>query len=234
MPIRKILRWIKRPSRIPRVATELYAQVDRALIGPMYGKIADAIVKKIKSGRVLDVGTGPGYLPIAITHRSKKLKAAGIDVNAALIEKAKKTAEAEGASTERCIFRKADAHKLPFGEGNLEMVVSVGLLHHLNAPIKSLDEIYRVLKDGGEAWIYDVCSDAGEKDIEDHVEMIDTKLRINKVNRILRGWIELMARREIAIDALSENEMTRIAEKSKFSDYHIGRSGVWARITLKK
>ena len=35
------------------------------------------------------------------------------------------------------------------------MVLSTGMLHSLKHPVKVFNEIYRVLKKGGEAWIYD-------------------------------------------------------------------------------
>jgi SAM-dependent methyltransferase len=43
----------------------------------------------------------------------------------------------------------ADAHRLPFREAALDMVLSLSVLEHLRQPFEASDEMYRVLKPGG-------------------------------------------------------------------------------------
>lgn len=45
-------------------------------------------------------------------------------------------------------------------------MTSLGVLHHLIYPLKAFNEIYRVLKPNGEAWIYDLITDAPNKRCE--------------------------------------------------------------------
>ncbi|MBI2620463.1 MAG: class I SAM-dependent methyltransferase, partial [Ignavibacteriales bacterium] len=45
----------------------------------------------------------------------------------------------------------ADAENLPFSDGSYDTVYSFGVLHHTPHTQKAIDEIYRVLKPGGEA-----------------------------------------------------------------------------------
>ena len=48
---------------------------------------------------------------------------------------------------------------MPFPDGEFDLVISTLSFHHWKQPEKGLDEVYRVLREGGEAWIYDVPRD---------------------------------------------------------------------------
>ena len=49
-------------------------------------------------------------------------------------------------------WSKARAEELPFPDGAFEVVLCVGVLHHLRDPVRALRELRRVLKPGG--WLY--------------------------------------------------------------------------------
>jgi len=53
-------------------------------------------------------------------------------------------------------FKEGSADDLPFGDREFDLALSTLSLHHWREPGKALDEIYRVLREGGEAWIYDI------------------------------------------------------------------------------
>lgn len=46
-----------------------------------------------------------------------------------------------------------DAHSMPFGNDELENIVMIDVLHHLDNPVKFFEEAYRVLKKGGRVLI---------------------------------------------------------------------------------
>ena len=52
-----------------------------------------------------------------------------------------------------------NASALPFPDASFDMVVSTGSIHHWKDPSVALNEVYRVLKDGGDALMYDLVSD---------------------------------------------------------------------------
>ena len=54
-------------------------------------------------------------------------------------------------------MRQADS--VPFADCSLDIVVSTGAMHHWKDPAAGLNEIYRILKHGGYALIYDLVSD---------------------------------------------------------------------------
>ena len=122
----------------------------------LYGHYARRILKE-RFREVLDVGTGPGLLPIAIYKKNPKLKVTGVDIAADMIRIAKKNAETQGAEVE---FVTANGENLPFPSNSFGLVVSTGAMHHWKKPEKVMNEIYRVVKPGGKALIFDHLKDA--------------------------------------------------------------------------
>lgn len=61
--------------------------------------------------------------------------------------------------SDRVKFQTGTATNLPFGEGYFDFVISTASFHHWLKPIECLKEIYPVLKENGEAWIYDIRRD---------------------------------------------------------------------------
>jgi ubiquinone/menaquinone biosynthesis C-methylase UbiE len=145
--------WFK-IERIPGPLASSYEKATRLAIDIYYRKVAAEIVSTFKKGLILDLGTGPGYLPIEIIKQSADIKIIGIDLSRQLIQMAQQNAKNAGVS-DRIDFRLGDSGRLWFDDASFDMAISTGMLHSLRDPIKVLKEIYRVLKNGGEAWIYD-------------------------------------------------------------------------------
>ncbi len=110
--------------------------------------------------RVLDVGTGPGYLALAASHLvGPGGSATGIDASPEMIMRASERAAREGSAAE---FTVASAALLPFDDGSFDVVVSRLVFHHLTGELKALAlaEILRVLRPGGRLLIADMASRA--------------------------------------------------------------------------
>ena len=98
--------------------------------------------------RVLDVGTGPGYLALAASRLvGPEGAAVGIDASPEMIDRARMLAAREGARAEYLV---ASAESLPFEDGSFDVVVSRLVLHHLPGDLKlrALGEMRRVLQAG--------------------------------------------------------------------------------------
>ena len=146
-------KWLK-IERIPGPLASSYEKATRLAIDLYYSKVADEIVSSFQQGVMLDLGTGPGYLPVEILKRSCDIKIIGVDLSRRLIQMARENAQLAGLS-DRLSFELGNASRLRFNEGDFDMVLSTGMLHSLKQPVKVFQEIYRVLKKGAEAWIYD-------------------------------------------------------------------------------
>jgi ubiquinone/menaquinone biosynthesis C-methylase UbiE len=128
----------------------------------MYADVAAEVAAALRSGTVVDVGTGPGLLPVEIAKRGKGLRVVGLDISPPMVRIA--GANARGLDLAPQIsFVAATAERLPFPDGSLDMVVSTDSLHHWSKPSQCIREIHRVLKPGHEAWIYDIRRDVGRE-----------------------------------------------------------------------
>jgi ubiquinone/menaquinone biosynthesis C-methylase UbiE len=110
--------------------------------------------------RVLDVGTGPGYLALAASQLVVPGGAAvGIDASPEMVERARQRAAHAGAPAE---YQVASAAALPFEDGSFDVVVTRLVVHHLSGDVRAraLTEMHRVLRPGGRLVIADMASRA--------------------------------------------------------------------------
>ncbi len=99
-------------------------------------------------GQILDIGTGPGDIPLLIAARHTEAQITAIDAAATMLSIAKKKIEAAGM-TERIALQQADAKGLAFADSSFDAVISNTILHHIPQPLELLREARRVLKPGG-------------------------------------------------------------------------------------
>src|SRR3954467_3801952 len=76
-----------------------------------------------RGGEILDVGTGPGQIPIALCRADPKAKVLGLDLAVSMLERARENVEAEGLAG-RVRLAAGDAKSLGLGSGGYEAVVS--------------------------------------------------------------------------------------------------------------
>ncbi|MGB6065366.1 MAG: class I SAM-dependent methyltransferase [Desulfomonilaceae bacterium] len=142
------------PERIPWFAARLYDQIASSAIETYYKEVAKGVTGHTSHGLVLDVGTGPGYLPIEIAKRAPQITVVGIDSSKALVRIARQNAERQGLS-DRVRFVKCDGNRLDFADDSYDLVISTGSLHAWKNPVLVINECFRVLKPGCEAWLLD-------------------------------------------------------------------------------
>jgi ubiquinone/menaquinone biosynthesis C-methylase UbiE len=149
----RLLRFLI-PERIPWFAARLYDRIARTAIETYYNEVADGVTAHTSQGLVLDVGTGPGCLPIAIAKKAPRITVVGIDSSKAMVRIAQTNAEREGLS-DRVRFVKCDGNRLSFEDDSYDLVISTGSLHAWKNPVLVINECFRVLRPGCEAWLLD-------------------------------------------------------------------------------
>ncbi len=103
---------------------------------------------RYRGQRVLDVGCGLGTDLLEFARGGATVT--GIDLTPRHIVLAKRRFELLGAAGR---FVVGDAEALPFRNGTFDFVYSCGVLHHTPDTLMAVDEIYRMLRPGGEALI---------------------------------------------------------------------------------
>ena len=218
-------KWIN-IERIPGPLATSYEKATRMAIESYYSHVADEIVSNLTEGIVLDLGTGPGYLPIEIAKRSPAIKIVGIDLTRKLIQMAQKNA-LEAGLKDRLNFQVGNAASLRFDDASFDMVISTGMLHALRDQVKVLREIYRVLKKGGEAWIFDPAKIASQ------INVTKWKASLTFRERFFL-WLFKLVKLHNPIKAFSRNEAVAFIEDTDFKDYRVEKMNDEIKIKLRK
>lgn len=210
------------PEAIPLPGAIVYNAIPAKFLRAPESILARDVADRIKSGDLVDLGSGTGYLAIEIAKRAPGLKVYGIDLSKAMVKIARKHAR----TTKNVQFEHCNAAELPFMDNSIDFIVSTGSLHHWKKPVKVLNECYRVLKNGKEAWIYDGCPDIPEDETGKIVEKYGL-LR----SKILRGFTLLHGFRRQEY----ETKIRSILEQTRFKDnYKMEQTDMWMKIVVSK
>ena len=211
-----LARKLKLSSRVAEVAqsieavpfpgTRLYTFLASRGLRPLYSAIADDITGTDRFSRVLDLGTGVGYLPIELAMRNSAT-IVGVDPSPDMIRIANANALAYGVAKE-VEFATGDTVNLPFPGRYFDLVVGVNVLHHWRAPLAVFEEVFHILVPGGQFWIYDY-----RKDVPPETwESLETKLPFFQRLGLQFGPI---ASSKVAY---SEPELLTLASKTHFEE----------------
>ena len=115
--------------------------------------------------RVLDVGTGmASTVKFLLRHLSKQSRVFSLDPSEDVLTKARSALSAD--DRQRVTLTKGSADELKFGDGFFDIVVSVMVMHHIEAVGGSVAEMSRVLKQGGRLIIVDYSPEAHTLDFQ--------------------------------------------------------------------
>jgi len=103
--------------------------------------------------RLLDVGCGTGALlnNLARQHRAEQLS--GVDPVPEMLAVARRRLPPE------VVLREGWAERLPFDDGQFDVVLSCNVFHYVRQPAAALREMSRVLSPGGRLVLTDWCDD---------------------------------------------------------------------------
>ena len=152
--------------RFPRLAARLYDILARLTLDSMYLRVAQEIASSIDSGTVLDVGTGPGRLPLELARLAPALAITGVDLSPAMIDLARRKIYKWGMES-RVAFLPGDAAALPVPDASFDMVVTTLSVHHWHDQRKGIAELHRAMKPGGATWVYDMYSEGIQQAFEE-------------------------------------------------------------------
>jgi SAM-dependent methyltransferase len=107
--------------------------------------VFEELLSGINGGRVLDIGCGSGqFIKILVQSLGSFDSVTGVDVDASALQQAGTIFQGE-------VFRfiQTSSQCLPFEDGSFDFVTISKALHHVEDDRKTLEEMRRVLKQGG-------------------------------------------------------------------------------------
>lgn len=155
--------------------------------------------------RILDIGTGKGYLAFALAEAYPQSLVYGIDIARGIMKENRERAQSSGISN--LIFQTFDGLTYPFEGGTFDLIVSRYAFHHFPDPGNAARQMYRLLLPGGKVLISDPV-----RAEEDRQGIMDRFMRLKQ-----DGHIRFYAREELealfsaAGFSLGERRVTRIA-----------------------
>ena len=217
--------WIK-IERIPGVLATSYEKATRLVIDDYYSQVAEEIVSNFTSGIILDLGTGPGYLPIEIARRSPHISIIGVDLSRKLIRMARVNAAKAGFS-HQLRFEVGNSARLRYDDASFDRVISTGMLHSLKHPVAVLREIYRVSKNGSEAWVYDPAN------VTPYIDIGKWKASLNVRERSFLWFFKLLGLHK-PVTAYTRAQVVPMITATDFESYEIDERDSEIRIKLWK
>lgn len=174
-----------------------------------------SIAKKIKTNvkekcRVLEVAPGPGYLAIELA-KMGDYKISGLDISETFVEIAKENAIKADVKID---FQQGNAAYMPFDNNTFDFIVCTAAFKNFSEPIKSLKEMYRVLKPNGKALIVDLRRDVSNEEINSYVR----KMNLSWINSLIT---KLTFKHMLIKRAYSKEEFIGFISNTGFDKYEI-------------
>ena len=206
------------------VVARWYAQLRRS--GSQldtYRKQASQLTRGLPVGaEVLEVAPGPGYMAIEMA-RLGRVHVTGLDISRTFVEIAGDNARQAAVAVD---FKQGDVAHMPFEAESFDLIVCQAAFKNFTRPVIALDEMHRVLRDGGVAVIQDMCRDVSHADIEHEVRLMELG-RLNSF--VTKTTLEMLRRR-----AYSQAQFERLAAESNFQTCEIQTEGIGIEVRLRK
>lgn len=145
-----------------------YDSMDFSEVNRAFAEEAIAVLSRSEA-MVLDAGTGTARIPILIAKQKPGWQIIGIDLSENMLKIGERNIKAAAVSSQVELAR-VDAKKLPYIDGQFDLVISNSIVHHLGDPLPFLCEVKRVLKPGGGIFLRDLQRPKNEADRDRLVE----------------------------------------------------------------
>ncbi len=134
---------------------EWYQSVSGAFVDQVESGLALQMLPVVPGMKVLDAGCGTGNFSQKLAAKGAEVTA--VDISAKMLKKAKDKLHQKSCQID---FLQADLHKLPFPDKRFDAVLSMAVFEFFNDPQPVFDELFRVLKPGGNLLIGTINKDS--------------------------------------------------------------------------
>jgi ubiquinone/menaquinone biosynthesis C-methylase UbiE len=115
---------------------------------------------------VLEVAPGPGYFAVELA-KLGRVRVSALEISHTFVQIATENARRAGVQVR---IQQGDASRMPFPDRSFDRVLCHAAFKNFSRPQAAVNEMYRVLRPGGVAWIEDMRQDATNRAIREEVE----------------------------------------------------------------
>ena len=171
---------------------------------------------------ILEVAPGPGYFSVALA-RAGEFRVAAVDISRTFVGIVADRARAAGV---RIDLRLGDAAALPFPEGAFDLVVCQAAFKNFSRPQAAINDMFRVLRPGGLAWIEDMRHDVTDAALRQEVRAMHLTRG--------RGWMTYHALKGLRNRAYTSAEFDAFARQSPFGNCRINFTPIGLEVRLRR
>jgi ubiquinone/menaquinone biosynthesis C-methylase UbiE len=136
-------------------AVDYGTQADEPYLRHLDGRFVARALRTKPLDVVVDVGTGPGQIPVDLAAQRPALRVIALDLSLAMLALGRAHA-ARGGVGNRVWFVRGNGESIPLSSHCADLVICNSTLHHFADPVRVFDEMHRVLKPGGQVLIRDL------------------------------------------------------------------------------
>ncbi|MBD5521296.1 MAG: class I SAM-dependent methyltransferase [Lachnospiraceae bacterium] len=135
------------------------------------------LVNDGKYNKILDIGTGTGYLAFPLAEQFPTASVCGIDIADVIVEKNNASVKEKGILN--LSFQAFDGIKYPFSDESVDLIVTRYAFHHFPDVVNAIQQMNKILVKGGKVLV----SDPMRNENYDN-RIIDSFMRVKKDGHI--------------------------------------------------
>jgi ubiquinone/menaquinone biosynthesis C-methylase UbiE len=221
----------KQYIKMPAFAARLYDNLTSIEgVNKSFEEIADFVGTLLKEGNLLDVGTGPGRLIIEISKKNPLIDLFGLDISESMLAIARKNIR----TIKEVDLREGNIIKTDYPDNFFDCIVSTGSFYNWDKPVEGLNEIFRILKSGKTAYIFESRKDYDKKLLKSR--LVHNLKDYSFIRKKISGYF---LRKQLRM-TYSISEFDAIINLTKFSksysiqDVELGNLPIYVRMELHK
>lgn len=146
-----------------------YADADFSDVNQAFVEHLLELAPPLRKPLALDLGTGPGDIPLRLLRMRPEWRVAGLDAARAMLAFARGGAKAEGRLSSLLPVN-ADSKRCPFPDTTFDVIFSNSILHHITDVAPFWSELKRVARPGAFIFLRDLARPANPESARAIVE----------------------------------------------------------------
>jgi len=214
------------PEQMPRTpepevmdepeGAEAYARSDFSEVNQSFVDALLAFVGPLKSAAAVDLGTGPGDIPMRIVRARPTWHVIGVDMSTPMLDVARERAREAGLAA-NVEFIAADAKHTGLDEGAFDVVLSNSILHHIDDTDDFWTEVKRLGKPGAFIFLRDLArpatTEAARNIVETYGGVGPALMQRDYYNSLLAAYTTDEVRQQLDAAALEAVEVCMVTDR---------------------